>query len=593
MAFYPEELISDICASNDMIEYVSRYVTLKRNGKNYMGLCPFHPEKTPSFHVNPEKQLYYCFGCGAGGNLIQFVQRAENLDFHDALKVLADRAGIALPEDDVNYNDEVHKLREKVYEMNKLTARFFYRQLTGEQGKQALQYLAERKISPKTIKAYGLGYAPDSFDALRTYLAEQGYTDKDMLTAGLVKENNGKIYDRFRDRVIFPIINVRGRVIGFGGRIMNNEADVNGYKPAKYLNSSQTPVFDKGSNLFSLNLAKNSGERSIILCEGYMDVISVYQAGVHNITATLGTALTEKQAKLLKSYTDEVVLCYDSDEAGQKATMRAIDIIMSAGLRAKVLRLAGAKDPDEYIKAKGIEKFREAVRSAVPATEYRLSLAKRNYNTDTPDGKIGFMSEVTEILSGLDNAVEIDAYAKSVSEETGISRKAIEGEISKKLKSNARKNAFAAKQVLNRKDIKNTSGGVIIKEKTGKLYDAQKTLLQIMAADKKMFLYIKEKLSPEDFEDELFGKFAKEIYAAREKEAEPDINYMISALCTSAEEESRAAAVFIDEKISDDKLKETEELVKTLMRGKYEKEKAECKDPVRMQELIRLINSLK
>ncbi len=565
MPYYPDELISEVCEANDMVDLVSEYTTLKRAGTRYMGLCPFHHEKSPSFSVNREKQLFHCFGCGVGGNMVQFVQKAENLDFQDALKYLADRAHIVLPENERIKDDGSHKLREKIYEMNKLAARFYYKNLVATpEGKEALAYLINRRITPETVKTYGLGYAPESFDAVRTFLSEQGYTDRDMITAGFIKENNGRVYDRFRGRVMFPIINVRGKLIGFGGRIIKSETGKDGYKPAKYLNSAETPVFDKGSNLFSLNLAKNSGEKSIILCEGYMDVISVYQAGVHNIAATLGTAVTSNQARLLKKYASEVILCYDSDDAGQKATMRAIDIMSGAGMKTRVMRLKGAKDPDEYIKAYGVAGFKDAVAASLPATEYKLSLAKRRYDLDTPDGKVGFISEAADVLAGVDDAIEVDAYLKSVSRETDISERAIAGELGKRTaaKSKAR-NAYT--QTPAKRPIR--TGGtssVIISEKKDKLYNTEKQLVRLIAEDKNMYLTVKEEISPSDFTVPLFARLAERIYALREDAKTPEVTALMSAVCGTDEESAEAASVFFDDKPIDSKAAIAHELISTV-----------------------------
>jgi len=351
MPRYSDELLNEIFSQNDIVDYVSQYVKLKKNGRDYTGLCPFHKEKSPSFHVNQDKQLFHCFGCGIGGNLVQFVMKSEGLDFLEALKLMADRAGIILPEEDSVVDDKIHQLKKKIYTINKITAKFYYDTLVKEEcGKEGLDYFVKRGITSKTIIKYGLGYAPDRFDYLKQYLNSQGYKDSELLEAGVCVTKNGKTYDKFRGRVMFPIIDLRGNVIAFGGRIISNE-EKDGYKPPKYLNSSETAVFNKGKNLFSLNLAKKASESRCILCEGYMDVISVYQSGVENIVATLGTALTENQAKLLIKYTNEIILCYDSDEAGQAATKRAISIINSVEGRCRVMRLKDAKDPDCFFTA--------------------------------------------------------------------------------------------------------------------------------------------------------------------------------------------------------------------------------------------------
>ena len=349
--FISEDIISEICSNNDIIDYVSKFVQLKKTGRDYIGLCPFHNEKTPSFHVSGEKQLFHCFGCGASGNLVQFVMRTENLDFVETIKLLADRAGIVIPENGENMSNETHERKKRILDMNKLSARFFYDTLKNpEKGTEAREYFNKRRLSGKIINIYGLGYADSDKTSLINFLKTKNYTEKQILEAGLAVEREGKIVDKFRNRVMFPIIDVRGNIIGFGGRTMLDVKEINGYKIPKYLNSSETAAFDKGRNLFSLNLAKNAKSDKLILCEGYMDVISVYQAGVHNIVATLGTAITENQAKLMLRYANEILICYDMDEAGQKAALRAIDIINSVNGKSRVIHLNGAKDPDEYIK---------------------------------------------------------------------------------------------------------------------------------------------------------------------------------------------------------------------------------------------------
>lgn len=429
-----DDMIAQICDENDIIDYVSRYVQLKKSGRDYSGLCPFHHEKTPSFHVSQEKQLFHCFGCGASGNLVQFVMRTENLDFIDALKLLADNAGIIIPEDDGNFSDASHEKKKRILAMNKLSARFFYNCLRDKNiGEKGQKYFAKRNIPWKTVTVYGLGYAPEGHDHLLKYLTSQGFKTEEIVEGGLAVSREGRIYDKFRDRVMFPIIDVRGNVIGFGGRIMHDNKEINGYKIPKYLNSPETPVFDKGRNLFSLNLAKNAKSSEIILCEGYMDVISVYQAGIKNIVATLGTAITENQAKLMLRYGSEILICYDSDEAGTKAALRAIDIINNVGGRARVIRLKNAKDPDEYINKNGVEKFKEAVKNAMPATEFKISLIKKQYDVTSTDGKILFIDEVVNIFTKLKDAVEVDAYITKVAEDTGISREAIASKYREKI----------------------------------------------------------------------------------------------------------------------------------------------------------------
>lgn len=540
-----DNLISEICGENDIIDYVSQYVRLKKSGRDYSGLCPFHHEKTPSFHVSREKQLFHCFGCGASGNLVQFVMRTENLDFVDALKLLADRAGIIIPEDDTGFSTDSHETKQRILEMNKLAARFFYDMLKDETvGKTAREYFMRRRISWKTVTVYGLGYAPSppTKDALLIYLIGKGYTKEQILEAGLTVNREDRIYDKFRDRVMFPIIDVRGNVIGFGGRTMLDVKEVNGYKIPKYLNSSETPVFDKGRNLFSLNLAKNAKETELILCEGYMDVISVYQAGVRNIVATLGTAITENQAKLMLRYANEILICYDTDEAGTKATLRAIDIINGVGGKSRVIRLKGAKDPDEYINKNGVESFKEAVRRAVPSTEFRIALIKSRYDTTSTDGKIQFINEVVEIFTGLKDPIEIDAYMNKVAEETEINKEAI---LSKYREKTAKKDykRLPTRQEFKRREVK-TALGEPKKPVSNSLIGAEKRLLALMAQSKKLCRMTLKEISPEDFSTEIYQRLAKKICAAYDEGKMPDEAMILNDFSENPAEANEASEVF-------------------------------------------------
>ena len=504
MPRYSDELINEIFSQNDIVDYVSQYVKLKKNGRDYTGLCPFHKEKSPSFHVNQEKQLFHCFGCGVGGNLVQFVMRSEGLDFVEAVKLMADRAGIALPDEDNAVDDVIYQKKKRIYSMNKAAAKYYFETLTAkEEGKSGLEYFMNRKILPATIRKYGLGYAPDSFDYLKKYMNKLGFTNDELIEAGLCVTKNDKIYDKFRSRVIFPIIDLRGNVIAFGGRIINQE-ERDGYKPPKYLNSAETLVFNKGRNLFSLNLAKKDSDNQCILCEGYMDVISVYQAGVPNIVATLGTALTENQAKLLMKYTNEIVLCYDSDEAGQAATRRGIDVINSVGGRCRVMRLKGAKDPDEYIKSNGIELFKKAIKDSLPSTEYLVTTLKTKYDLDNPDGKILFIHGAAEILSGVQSAVEIDAYVKKISDETEISKDAIYAEL-KKIRANDKKSDFSNRQI---KSISKERSSPVLT----KTIHAEQRLLGLIIDNKNAYLKVKEEFSPDDFSEGPLRTLAEIVY---------------------------------------------------------------------------------
>lgn len=440
-----EDFIAELKYRSDISDIASSYMQLKRRGRNLVGLCPFHSEKTPSFNIYPENGSFYCFGCGAGGDVITFIMKIENLDYTEAIRFLAQRAGLTVPEDSVD--DSMSRLRTRVYEANREAARFFYAKLYSREGAQALDYLHRRALSDNTIKRFGLGYSPNSRFALTNHLKSKGFTDAELIAANLVfksRSGNG-VVDRFFDRVMFPIIDLRGNVIAFGGRIMSD------LKP-KYLNTSDTIVFNKSRNLFSLNNAKNSGTRRLILCEGYMDVIAVNQAGFTDAVATLGTALTAEQAMLMKRYCDEVVICYDADEAGQKATARAITILRNAGLVVRVLSIPDGKDPDEFIRKngdKGAAAFKNILENSGNDVEYRLFKLKSNYNINTTDGKFAYLSEAVKVLSSLDNSMEQDIYASKLSSEVSVEKNTIMEQIRKSSRSkhyNDRKTEFSKLQ---------------------------------------------------------------------------------------------------------------------------------------------------
>ena len=441
----PEEFISELKFRSDISDIASSYMQLKRRGRNLVGLCPFHGEKTPSFNIYTENGSFYCFGCGAGGDVITFVMKIENLDYMEAVKFLAQRAGMTVPEDAVD--DSMSKLRTRVFEANREAARFYYNKLYSNEGRQALSYLHSRALSDKTITRFGLGFSPDNRFALTNHLKSKGFTDSELIAANLVfkaRSGNG-VVDRFVNRAMFPIIDLRGNVIAFGGRIMSDQ------KP-KYLNTSDTIVFNKSQNLFSLNNAKNSGNRRLILCEGYMDVIALNQAGFTDAVATLGTALTTEQAMLMKRYCDEVIICYDADEAGQKATARAINILRNAGLVVRVITIPDGKDPDEFIRKngdKGPSMFKHILENSGNDIEYRLYKLKSSFNLDTTDGKFAYLSQAVKVLATLDNDIEQDLYASKLASEVDVEKASIKEQIRKSVRSkyyNDRKSEFSKLQ---------------------------------------------------------------------------------------------------------------------------------------------------
>lgn len=419
-----DSFLEQLRANTDIESVVSPYVNLRRRGKNLVGLCPFHNEKTPSFTVYPENGSFYCFGCGVGGDVITFVRRMENLDYMEAVKQLADRAGMALPED--GYDDTLAKKRTAVLAANRAAAKFFHAQLYTEQGRQALDYFLDRGLAPETIRHFGLGFAPNDWRALKRHLNEQGFDDVLLESANLLRrsDKNGKVsyYDNFRNRVMFPIIDPRGNVIAFGGRVLDDS------KP-KYINTSDTLVYKKSNGVFALNFAKNGNDGKLIIAEGYMDVIALHQAGFTNAVACLGTALTKEQANLLSRYADTIILSYDADEAGQKATARALGIFGTTGMEIKVLHLEGGKDPDEIIKNYGAQRFQAIIDGAANDTEYRLLKARQGIDLATDDGKVKYLSAAAEILAEIGSPVEVDVYASRLAHELGVDKLAIQSQV--------------------------------------------------------------------------------------------------------------------------------------------------------------------
>lgn len=424
MARLPDDFIQQIRDHNEIESVISGYMELRRRGKTLTGLCPFHNEKTPSFTVYPETSSYYCFGCGAGGDVVTFIRNIENLDYIEAIKLLADRSGLKMP--DAEYDDTASNLRRRVFEANRAAARFYHETLYKEDGKQQLSYLLNRGVSPAMIKHFGLGAAPDDWHALENALRAQGFRRDELVAANLLRfsEKDGKryYYDAFRSKVMYPVIDLRGNVVAFGGRVLDNS------KP-KYINTSDTLVYKKSKELFALNFAKNGNERKLILCEGYMDVIALHQAGYTNAVAGLGTALTPEQVSLISRYADEVALCYDSDEAGQKAVRAAMSLFSKTGVKVKVIRLSGGKDPDEIIKTHGKEMFSKLLDKADNDTEYKLSKLREKYIVETDDGKLNFLREASKLLVYSDS-IERDVYALRLADELGVSKDAILQQIS-------------------------------------------------------------------------------------------------------------------------------------------------------------------
>ena len=489
--YYPDDVIEEVRARNDIVDVISAYVKLQRKGSSYFGLCPFHNEKSPSFSVSPAKQMYYCFGCGAGGNVLTFIMEYENFTFQEALKYLADRAGIDLPEQE--YSAEAKKqqdLRTAILNVNRMAGTYHYYQLRSETGRPGMEYLKNRQLSDKTMQSFGLGYAGKYSDGLYHYLKSKGISDELLRQSGLmnVDEKRG-MYDKFWNRVMFPIMDVNNRIIGFGGRVMGDG------KP-KYLNSPETKVFDKSRNLYGLNVARTSRKKYLIVCEGYMDVISMHQAGFTNAVASLGTALTSQHASLLKRYTDEVILSYDSDEAGIRAALRAIPLMKAAGITARVLKLSPYKDPDEFIKNLGAEAFEERLVQAQNSFMFELSAIEQKWDMNDPEGKTSFFKEAARKISEFELEVERENYIEAVASKYHTSfeglrkmvlRCLMQGEIPARTETvRSRKNS----------------------EKEDGLLKSQRLLLTWLTEYKDLYASIRPLISPEDFTTDFYREVA-------------------------------------------------------------------------------------
>lgn len=489
----PEEVINEIKYRNDIETVISQYVTLKRRGKNLVGLCPFHNEKTPSFTIYPENGSFYCFGCGAGGDVITFIGLTENLDYIESVKLLAEKSGVVLPHD--GYDNSMQNLKNTVYDINRETAKFFHAYLMSEGGKWALDYLLNRGLSIKTIKHFGLGAAPDSWDMLINHLKSKGYTLSQMYTANVVgKSDRGGYYDRFRKRVMFPIINIRGNVVAFSGRAMPE----NEKKGGKYVNTADTPVFKKSENLFGINFAKNHCSEQLILVEGNLDVISLHQAGFCNVVAPLGTAFTNEQANLISRYTKEIVLMLDADAAGQKAIKRASSILENSGLSVKVVVIPDGKDPDEYIRKNGADRFRGLLNGAVSDIEYKLLTAANGISLESDDGKIKYLGVAAEIIAETDDVMIRDIYIGRLSEKYGVSRTALTSKVEDLRKKNRR--IKQKQEIGNIIHPKFTKDDVNPERRNSlKATAAEETLIAVLLQHPDFYSYAKEKLPQDKF----------------------------------------------------------------------------------------------
>ena len=513
----PDRFLDELIARIDIVDLVSESVRLTKKGRNYWGLCPFHSEKTPSFSVSADKQIYKCFGCGKGGGAINFVMELDNLPFRDAVALLAKRAGLEVP--DSGSSAGAKERREKLLTINKQAARTFHRWLYAPEGADGLPYLRRRGLPRRTLTSFGLGFAPNRWDALIQELGQQGYDKRDLLDAGLAVSNqDGRIYDRFRNRVMFPIIDIRGEVIGFGGRVMDDSTP-------KYLNSPDTPVYNKSRNVFALNIAKKSKAGRVILTEGYMDTISLHQAGFDSAVASLGTALTPEHAQLLSRYFPEAIIAYDGDGAGVSATQRAIPLLERAGMKVRVLRVTGAKDPDEFIKQFGRDAFLRLLDQSENQVDYRLEQIRKKYDLSDDSQKVGFLQEAAQLLSSLPSAVEREIYGRHAAETAGVSPEAVAQEVKKAFQRRLRKE----QKQQERRDL--TPAIQLQPKSRGLRYEnirsarAEEGVLRLLLLDPSLHRELTQ-LRPEEFSSPLLGK----AYALLLRRAEDGLSTQLSLL---------------------------------------------------------------
>lgn len=520
----PEDVIREIKYRNDIEATISQYVNLKRRGKNLVGLCPFHSEKTPSFTVYPESASFYCFGCGAGGDVFTFTGLMENLDYIESVKLLAERSGVALPQD--GYDDSMQRLKNTIYDINREAARFFHKYMMSKEGKWALDYLLGRGLSLATIKHFGLGAAPDSWDSLINHLKEKGFSLNDMYTANVIgKSQRGSYYDRFRKRIMFPIINIRGNVVAFSGRAMPGDEKAGG----KYVNTSDTPVYKKSENLFGINFAKNNCSERVILVEGNMDVISLHQAGFDYAVAPLGTAFTSEQVNLLARYTKEIVLMLDADAAGQKAIKRAAQLLENTGLEVRVVVIPDGKDPDEYIKKNGPERFEALLEGAVSDIEYNLLMAASGINLESDDGRLKYLSVAAEVIAADDDVMTRDIYIGRLSEKYGVSRTALTSKVEeirrKKARTQQRREFSDIVHPKFTKDDINPE-----RRRSPKAAAAEETAISVLLQHPDFYSEVKEKLPPDKMITTLNRRIYEIIYKTLESGRTLDISVFAEKL---------------------------------------------------------------
>lgn len=573
-----EAFLQELKFKTDIEDIISTYVTLRKNGSTSKGLCPFHNEKTPSFTVYNDTQSFYCFGCGAGGDAVTFIKKIENLDYIDAVKLLAQRAGLQMP-DDNSYDDSLSKKRRRVLEINRETAKFYYSYLISPQGRVGLDYFLNRGLSMNTIKRFGLGFAPDEWDSLLKHLKSKGYRPSEMVEAGVVKiGRNNNYYDTFKNRVMTPIIDVRGNVIAFGGRVLDDS------KP-KYINTSDTIVYKKTNELFALNLAKDSGKDNLILCEGYMDVIAMHQAGFTNAVAGCGTALTNEQVRLISRYAKEVILAYDADEAGQKALNKAVSLFKQTDVKVKIPALVGGKDPDEIIKKYGRDKFKGMLDGASNDTEFALLEIRKKYNVTTSQGKIDFLNEALKVLAGV-SPIEQDIYISRLSDELSVDKSSIKIQ----LDSYVKKRAYRQRRSEYKTIVDNS-----IRDNQRKSYDENVSIRQIKAEERIVGLLLRYpdcvNLARELDNRILSSAFIKKVFdeIIKRLDAQLDIDLIHFSAVLTSDELGRLSGIIARTRESKDAKKEFKDCI-SIIQNEYDKNIIKPSDTMSDDEFRNMFN---
>lgn len=569
MVRYSEELIDEIRNSNDIVDIISQYVILKRSGRNFFGLCPFHKEKTPSFSVSPDKQIFHCFGCGAGGNVIHFISKIENVDFKESLEILADRAGIKLPTLENNVDSKRLELKEKVYEINKLVAMYYHETLYKPQAKPAQEYVKKRKLDNKALKEFCIGYAENA-NVLYKLLKEKGFTEEEILASDLVIKKGNNYVDRFKNRLIFPIQDIRNRFIAFGGRVLDNSLP-------KYINSPENIVYSKARNLYGLNVAKNTKTRKLIIVEGYMDTVSLHQREIDNVVASCGTALTEAQGRLLRKYAEKVIISYDSDSAGQAATLRGLEILNNLGCDIRILQMEGAKDPDEYVVKYGNGRFNDLVENAISLVEFKIKVLKKGLNIENTNDKIKFMNEIAKILGGVDNKIEQEIYIDKISSDYNISKEAIYAQINKNEYSNNKGAKILESSSIRKPTIKRQE-----KEINPELEKRENIIISLLIdGGEEVYNKIKGIINPNDFKSEANQKIMRRLYEEFEK-GNSNINSLVDMFADDEQVVNALTGIMADDYEIEDNKKALDDVI-----NNYQKEKLMA----RRNEIIQSLNN--